>query len=351
MKLGAIDTPALAVDLAAVERNITRMQGYCNEHGLALRPHIKTHKLPQLAKLQLQAGARGVTCQKIGEAEVMADAGIDDILITFPIVGEQKLARLTQLAARRRVSVVADSELVIQGLSRALEAADASVDLLVECDTGQGRAGVQAPQDARRLARLAELLPGLEFVGLMTHPLPDGCGDWFERATALLAEDGLVTDRISVGGTPTAHRVHSVAGVTELRAGTYVYGDRSCIANGSVAEEDCALRVHATVVSTPTATRAVLDCGSKSLSSDPGVVREGGFGLIVELPEATIYELHEEHALVDLSACPRSVSIGDRVTVIPNHVCVTVNLHDEVVVHRDAEVVERWPIAARGRLR
>jgi D-serine deaminase-like pyridoxal phosphate-dependent protein len=157
-------------------------------------------------------------------------------------------------------------------------------------------------------------------------------------------------DQISVGGTPTAAAVHEVGGVTELRAGTYVYGDRTCIANGSVALGDCALTVRATVVSSPTEKRIVLDAGSKSLSTDPGVVPEGGFGMIVEWPGAAIYELHEEHALVDMGAHQWRPRIGDQVSVIPNHVCVTVNLHDEALVHRAGQLVDRWPIAARGRV-
>jgi D-serine deaminase-like pyridoxal phosphate-dependent protein len=349
--LDRLDTPALTVDLTAVERNIERMQSYCNRHGIALWPHIKTHKLPAIAHMQMRAGAAGITCQKLGEAEVMAAAGLGKILITFPIVGQRKLRRLARLAAEHDVAVVADSEAVVRGLSRALAEAGASVGFLVECDTGQGRAGVQTPEAAAALGALAASLPGLEFAGLMTHPLPDGYGPFFARARELLAEHGLDVERASVGGTPTGFTAHAGGGVTELRAGTYVFGDRSCMANGTVTLEDCALRVRATVVSIPTPARVVIDAGSKSLTTDPGAVPEGGFGYVVGWPGATIYELHEEHALVDISGCETRAVIGDTVEVIPNHVCPTVNLHDEVFVHRGGEVVARWPVAARGKVR
>ena len=350
MKLCELDTPVLTVDLDAVERNIAGMQAYCDEHGLALRPHIKTHKLPQLAWMQLDAGACGITCQKLGEAEVMADAGIDDILISFPLVGEAKAERLASLAQRITVSVVGDSVAVADGLAAVLSRHGLEVDFLVECDTGNGRTGVQTPEAAAELAALVDRLDGLRFAGLMTYPTLPESGPWLRSARELIERAGLSVERISGGGTPTAHSTHVVGEVTELRPGTYVYGDRACIANGSVPLEDCALRVIATVVSRPTAGRAILDAGSKTLTSDLAVGATG-HGLLVEHPEAEVTKLNEEHGIVDVSRCPQPPLVGDRVTIVPNHACTAANLHDEVVLHRGGEIVETLRTAARGLVR
>ena len=350
MQLAALDTPVLTADLDAVERNIAGMQAYCDEHGLALRPHIKTHKLPELARLQLDAGACGITCQKLGEAEVMADAGIDDILISFPLVGDAKAERLAALAQRITVSVVGDSATVASGLSTVLARHGLEVDFLVECDTGNERTGVQTPEAAAQLAVLVDSLDGLRFAGLMTYPTLPESGPWLRTARESIERAGLTVEKVSGGGTPTAHQTHLVGAVTELRPGTYVYGDRACIANGSVPLADCALRVIATVVSRPTPDRAILDAGSKTLTSDLAVGATG-YGLVVEHPEAEVYKLNEEHGMVDVSRCARPPEVGDRVTIVPNHACTAANLHDEVVLHRGGEIVATLRTAARGLVR
>jgi D-serine deaminase-like pyridoxal phosphate-dependent protein len=261
VRIEDLDTPVLTADLDAVERNIMRMQRYCDEHGLALRPHVKTHKLPEVARLQLAAGARGITCQKLGEAEVFADAGFDDILISFPLIGRSKIERLRALTERARVCVAVDSD---QGVD-ALQGVD--VEVLVECDTGGGRTGVQSPEAAALLAARAD-----RFRGLMTYPMPPGTGPWLRAALDLIGD----VETVSVGGTPTAHEAHDLGVATELRVGTYVYGDRACIANGSATLEDCALRVLATVVSTPTHERAILDAGTKALTGGRRAQAERG---------------------------------------------------------------------------
>jgi D-serine deaminase-like pyridoxal phosphate-dependent protein len=346
MRIEELDTPVLVADLDAVERNIAGMQAYCDEHGLALRPHIKTHKLPQLARKQLDAGARGITCQKLGEAEVMADAGLDDILISFPLVGAAKAERLASLARRITVSVVGDSAAVASGLAPVLAREGLEVDFLVECDTGNARTGVQSPEEAAELAALVARLDGLRFAGLMTYPTLPESGPWLRAAREAVEREGLAVERISGGGTSTARQTHEVAEVTEVRPGTYIYGDRACIANGSVPLEDCGLRVIATVVSTPTATRAILDAGSKTLTSDLAAGTTG-YGYLVEHPEAEVYKLNEEHGHVEVSGC----EVGERVTIVPNHACGAVNMHDEIVFHRGGEIVETLSIAARGKLR
>jgi D-serine deaminase-like pyridoxal phosphate-dependent protein len=346
MRIEELDTPVLVADLDAVERNIAGMQAYCDEHGLALRPHIKTHKLPELARKQLDAGAVGITCQKLGEAEVMADAGLGDILVSFPLIGTAKAERLAALARRITVSVVGDSAAVAQGLAPVLAREGLQVDFLVECDTGNGRTGVQSPEEAAELAALIAGLDGLRFAGLMTYPTLPESAPWLRAAREAIEREGLTVERISGGGTPTARRSHEIGEVTEVRPGTYIYGDRACIANGSVPLEDCALRVIATVVSVPTPTRAILDAGSKTLTSDIAADATG-YGYLVEHPEAEVYKLNEEHGMVEVSGC----TVGERVTIVPNHACGTANMHDEIVFHRSGEVVETLPIAARGKLR
>ena len=258
---------------------------------------MKTHKLPRIARLQLDAGARGLTCQKLGEAELMADAGFDDILITFPLIGTGKAERLAELAARANVTVGADSAAVARGLSRALEERGTEIGFLVDCDTGFARTGVQSPAEAADLAELVERLPGLRFAGLMTHPATRG-----ERAAAGRGARGDRAPRprgraaSAAAARPARCRVHESGVFTELRVGTYVYGDRRCLALGVTPLEDCALRVVATVVSRPTRDHAVLDAGSKTLTSDtlPGL-EAGTFGLVVEYPDAR-----------DPRGCPRS---------------------------------------------
>ena len=352
MDVSSLDTPVATVDLDAVERNIARMQGYCDEHGLAFRPHIKTHKLPALAHMQMRAGAVGITCQKLGEAEVMEAAGLRDILLSFPLVGATKAERLAALAGEATVSVVGDSDVIARGLSPALARAGTEVGFLVECDTGFGRTGVQTPQAAADLAELVHALPGLRFDGLMTYPTLPGTGPWLRAAIDEIQARGLPVATVSGGGTPTFFSNHEVPEVTEVRAGTYVYGDRSCIASDSVPLEDCALRVRATVASRPTPERGILDCGSKTLTNDPAEGADGGDrGLIVEYPEARIYDLSEEHGHVDFSACASRPEVGEVITIVPNHACGCTNLHDEVVVHRGGRIVGFWPVAARGKLR
>jgi len=343
VRVDELDTPVLTADLDAVGRNIAGMQRYCDEHGFALRPHIKTHKVVELARLQVDAGACGITCQKLGEAEVMADAGFDDILISFPLVGAAKVERLAALAARIKVGVVGDSAAVATGL-RGIE-----VDFLVECDTGGGRTGVQSPDEAAELAALVAELDGPRFAGLMTYPTKPESGPWLQAAREAIERKGLAVECISSGGTPTARYAHELAAITELRPGTYVYGDRACIADGSLPLDDCALRVPATVVSRPTRERAIIDAGSKTLTSDVAL-GASGYGLVVEHRDAEIYKLNEEHGLVDVSACARPPEVGERVTIVPNHACGTANMHDEVVVHRGGEIVATYRTAARGKI-
>lgn len=344
-----LETPAVLVDLDVAEANIDRFQAYCDEHGLKLRPHIKTHKLPMLAKRQLEAGAVGVTCQKVSEAEAMlSEGGIDDILITYNIVGATKLARLRALSERVRLSVVADSAAVAEGLSVAFADAPAPLGVLVECDTGAGRCGVAAPDAAAKLAALIDGLPGLRFAGLMTYP-PEGREDevarWLQEAKSRCEAQGLTVETISSGGSPGMWRA-GAAPATEYRIGAYVYNDRSLEARGACGWGDCALTVLATVVSVPAGNRAVIDAGSKVLTSD--LLGLEGHGHVLGRPDIRIASLSEEHGV--LHAEKIGLTVGERVRIVPNHACVVSNMLDRVELVRGARHVGAAPVVARGKV-
>ena len=219
MHIDDLETPVPVVDMDRMEANITRLQTYLDEHKIANRPHIKTHKIPAIAKLQMDAGAVGITCQKVSEAEVMAAAGFDDIFITYNIMGESKLRRLMSLAARVNLSVTADSAFTVRGLSKAATEAGLTLTVLIECDTGAQRCGVQSPQEAAELARLISKLSNLHFGGLMTYPTNEHLDVFVRQTRALLKEDGLKIERVSGGGTPCMWEAHTHPELTEHRAG------------------------------------------------------------------------------------------------------------------------------------
>jgi D-serine deaminase-like pyridoxal phosphate-dependent protein len=347
-----LDTPAVTVRVDIMESNIRRVHGHLARHGIANRPHIKTHKIPALGALQMAAGAVGITCQKLGEVEVFTDAGVaDDVLLTFNVIGRAKTERLAALSRRlRRLAVVFDNDVVARGLSEAARAHRIEVPFLVECDTGFGRNGVQSPEAALALARAAMALPGLRFEGLMTFPNREPDTRLFlERALELFKQTGIPVPVISGGGTPAIFTAQNLPMLTEHRAGTYLYNDCMVVASGTATWNDCAMRVRATVVSRPTADRAILDCGTKVLTSDQYTVK--GFGHVMEYPDAAITSLSEEHGVVDLSRCPRRPGVGEVVEVVPNHCCVVSNMVDEVYGVRGAEVESVWPVAARGTVR
>jgi D-serine deaminase-like pyridoxal phosphate-dependent protein len=349
MRIDNLDTPAVVIDLDRLEANIARFQAYLDRHGIANRPHIKTHKIPQIARMQIAAGAVGITCQKLGEAEVMADAGIDDIFIPYNIIGAAKLERLTALARRVRLSVAADSVAVITGLGNAMAGTGLELTVLVECDTGMGRCGVQTPAEAVELALLITRTPGLRFGGLMTYPSSPEIGPFMHEAVRLLRDRGIAVERVSGGGTAGMWRAHEHPQITEYRAGMYIYGDRYTLRAGAMQLEECALTIITTVVSRPTPDRGVIDGGSKTFSSD--LLGLEGYGLILEYPEARIVSLSEEHGVVDFSRCTQRPAVGERVSVIPNHCCVVSNLFDEMVGVRRGDVEVVWRVAARGMVR
>lgn len=350
MSLSELETPCVLIDLDRVEANLRRAQDEADRLGLNFRPHIKTHKLPRFARRQVELGARGITVQKLGEAEVMADAGLSDIFLPYNIMGASKLARLRALNERATIAVTADSPETVAGYARAF-ADDRPLTVLVECDTGMGRCGVQTPAQALALARQVVLAPGLRFGGLMTYPAAgkrDAAEAWLADAKATLEQAGIACPVISSGGTPDLYRGHAGSVVTEYRPGTYIYNDRMQVKFGAASWNDCALTVLATVVSRPTPTRAVLDAGSKALSSDTGGLE--GFGRIVGYETATIRNLSEEHGVAELPAASDLPGIGETVRIIPNHACVVSNLFDEVHLIRGDTLVETVRVAARGKV-
>jgi D-serine deaminase-like pyridoxal phosphate-dependent protein len=347
-----LDTPSVTILLDRLEANIDRGQREISRHGLDNRPHIKTHKIPAIAKMQIDKGAVGITCQKIGEAEVFADAQItDDILITYNILGDAKLERLMALRARvPELSVVADNEVVVRGLSDACRRHGRDIGLLIECDGGFGRNGVQTPEAALDLARLALNLPGIRFKGLMVYPSnAPNTPAFFMRAIELFKAEGIPLPVLSGGGTPAMRNLSDYGMMTEHRAGTYVYNDVMMVHQGVATWDDCAMQVRATVISRPTEDRAVIDAGSKILTSDKYYVEN--HGRLVEYPEAAVKSLSEEHAVIDLSLCRERPKIGEVLSVVPNHCCVVSNMVDEVYGVRNGAIETTWKVAARGKTR
>ena len=351
--LTEIDTPAVLVDLDIAKRNIERFQKYADAHGLHVRPHIKTHKLPAVAEMQLSAGAIGITCQKVSEAEAMVDGSsvIRDVLITYNIVGEAKLKRLRGLAQRVKLSVAADSRAVVDGLSAFFMETKNPLTVLVECNTGANRCGVASPAAAAELAVAIAGAPGLTFGGLMTYPPvgAEGAVEAFMReAKETIESRGVSVRDISSGGTPSMMHAAEAPITTEYRPGTYVYNDRSLVSRGECDWDDCALTVLATVVSVPASDRAIIDAGSKTLTSD--LLGLSGYGHVLGRDDIAIDQLSEEHGRL-ISTGAIGLKVGDRVRIVPNHACVVTNMVDEVLV-AGAKVSnpEYWKVAARGRI-
>jgi D-serine deaminase-like pyridoxal phosphate-dependent protein len=359
--LESLLTPAAVVDLDIMEANLDRMAAYARAHDLALRPHTKTHKSPLLAAEQMRRGASGLTVAQLHEARLMS-AAADDILLAHPPVGAPKLSRLLALPADTRVTVALDSRAALEPLARAAEAAAREIGVLIELDLGMGRVGIADVRDAAELCEHCTQLSGVSCRGIMFYPghireHVDEQDDALAAVDAklqqmlqLLGERGLHPRIVSAGSTPAAYGSHRIRGLTEIRPGTYIFNDRTTAAIGACSWEDCAYSVLATVVSTAVSGQAVVDAGSKALfreelrgSSWPG------FGALLDRPEVVVKGMSEEHGLLDLSATSWRPAVGDRVRIVPNHVCVSVNLHEMVWGVRGERVERSWPVAARGR--
>lgn len=363
LALDTLPTPALVIDGAVARRNVGRLAAYARDHGIALRPHTKTHKSRFVGGLQLAAGACGLSVAKVGEAEVMATAGAPaDVLMAYPAVDPPRTRRLAELARTAAVSVGLDTATAAEALATAARHAGTTIGVLVDIDVGFGRTGVPDATGAVRLAAFADGLPGLRLDGLMCYPgqvkmPPAEQAPELARIAALLAETidrfdraGLCRRIVSGGSTPTAYRSHLLPQCTEIRPGTSVYNDMNIVRGGFGTLADCAARIVCTVVSDAVPGQVVVDAGSKTLTSDPcGPAPHSGHGHVVEYPDAVITRLTEEHGQVDVSRCPAAPRVGARVTVIPNHVCPCVNLQDVVWWHEEG-ILTPLPVDARGRL-
>src|SRR5437764_597831 len=335
-----LDTPALLIDLDIMERNLARLAGYAREHDLRVRPHTKTHKIPALARRQIELGAAGLTVAKVGEAEVMLEAQPQELLVAYPVIGRRKLQRLMQVAPKTRLTVALDSIFAARQLSDAAREVQQEVAVLVEVDVGLGLVGVP-PSDAVELARGIERLPWLRFEGLAFYPghikmldqeglkALETLGNTLSAVLRDLRQAGLEAKVVSGGSTPTMWNSHRITGLNEIRPGTYIFNDRNTALSEACALEDCAASILTTIVSTAKKGQVIIDGGSKTFSSDRQAAgAELSFGHVVEAPEAVFTKMNEEHGFVDIRRVTREFTVGDRIRVIPNHVCVAMNLHE-----------------------
>ncbi|WP_029423055.1 alanine racemase [Alicyclobacillus macrosporangiidus] len=358
MHISELPTPAVLVDVDILRKNIEFMAATAKKAGVKLRPHIKTHKMKNVARMQLEAGAIGLTCAKISEAEIMAETGADDILIAFPVVGDIQIERIMNLSKRIKLTIAFDSYFGAAKLNAAASKHGLTVPLYMIIDTGNSRDGVLPGETALQLAREIESLSHVKLVGIMTHEGHVGkardLGELRELAedvqkkmvatATLLRENGVKLNDVSIGSTPACKCGIAIDGITEWRPGTYVFNDvNELMVSGSL--EQCAVSILATIISHPNAERANLDSGSKILTSDLSKCRDG-HGFIKELPNATIERLNEEHGIVRLNG--ERCEIGQRVTIIPNHVCPVINLMNEVFAVKGNEVIGKWTVDARG---
>ncbi|ATB47455.1 alanine racemase [Corallococcus macrosporus DSM 14697] len=358
-RLDMMTTPAALVDLDRVDANLRRVAAYTRQHGLRWRPHTKTHKTPELARLQLAAGAQGVTVATVREAEVMATV-CDDVLLAYPPVGEDRLTRLMALPPQVRLTVALDSGEALGMLDRAARMAGRTVGVLVELDLGMRRVGVQSPEDAIALAGNVAFGSGLEYRGITFYAghlrlpqekLGSAMREQSERLATFieaLTDSGLRPGTVSGGSTPTLWRSHDVTGLTEIRPGINIFNDRNAVSVGACAWDECAYSVLATVVSTTVPGQAVIDAGSKALAKEEGFTDTGVYGALLGKPEVLVRGLSEEHGLLDLSNTSWRPYVGERVRVVPNHACASVNLHDTLHLLRQGAWAGQYAITARG---
>ncbi|MDP8922547.1 MAG: alanine racemase [Chloroflexota bacterium] len=373
MRLQDVDTPLLVVDLDVLERNVREMADVARRHGVALRPHAKTHKSVEIAKLQLGEGAAGLTLAKLGEVEALLDAGLagtlTDVLIAYPIVGQPKLDRLLALAELLHVSVSLDGLDAAAEIGRAAHSRGRTIDLLVEVDTGGRRCGVLPGPPAVELARAIDRLPGVCFRGIMTHEghaygatspaelatISRQAGAAMVETAQMICAAGLECPVVSAGSTPSARAIVGVPGITEVRPGTYVFQDYNQVRLGVAEVADCAATVLATVVARPTPDRAVVDAGTKAVGADRNMIRveREGFGLVKGQPGWFFARASEEHGVLlrDGDGPADDLAVGQRVEIIPNHICPAVNLYDTLVTYRGERVVDSIAVVARGRSR
>lgn len=363
-KVRELETPALLVREVLLIRNIQDMATFSEQVGIDLRPHIKAHKLPQIAKGQISLGAKGITVAKLSEAEVMMKGGIQDILIANQLIGKDKMKRLMKLMEKAKVTVIVDSVVGAKELNDACEEASKEIQVLIEVNTGLNRCGVLPGQETLILAQDIIKLPHLNFLGIMTHAghvygasdrnevmeIGKAEGEMMVKTAELLRANGIPVEVVSVGSTPTAKMAGMIKGVTEIRPGNYVFHDMIQIGLGVAIKEDCSLSVLSTVISRPTPERIVIDAGSKTLALDQGAHGKSsvcGFGTVKGYDDVIIERLSEEHGILKVKPdCP--LQIGDKIEIIPNHACTVVNLFNEMHLIRNEELADTWEIKGRG---
>lgn len=365
MELAEIQTPAIIADLAMMEHNMEKFQGYADRGGCALRPHIKTHKIPRIAKMQLAHGAKGITCAKLGEAEVMADSGIDDIFMAYPVIGPAKIQRFLDLSQRIRMICSVDSMEGAAAISAAAKERGIVAEVRMEVDTGAHRTGVIIPEALEMAKRICEL-PNLDLSGIFTYkamilegrPTLDPAaagreeGRLIGEVAEVLRDAGIDIRDVSAGSTPTAPYVAAADGVNEIRPGTYIFQDAQRIVQGAAAPAECCGVMKVTVVSTPARDRAVIDAGTKALAGDSKLHAEpmflSSYGQILDHPDLRIDRMNEEHGMIVCDG-ETGLHVGQALYVIPNHICTCINLFDEIYIREHDGSLTRTPVAARGR--
>jgi D-serine deaminase-like pyridoxal phosphate-dependent protein len=361
-----LETPVLLVDLDVLERNLDEMAALARKHGVALRPHWKTHKCPDIARMQAARGATGGTVAKPAEAREFLAEGFDDILIATPVVDPRKIDRVLAAQGAAKLAVLVESEDGARRWAAGAERADTRLDVMLDVDTGMGRTGAAPGEPAVALARIIAANRHLRLRGVMTHAghgygasSPEELAEIGRAEGRILVEAaeavraaGIPCPEVSVGSTPTVRHSAAVPGVTEIRPGNYVFYDGIQTALGVATPDHCALTVLATVIARPEADRVILDSGSKTLATDRGRGGLRGFGSLLGFPQLTLEKVWEEHGLIRVSAEAdlrgTDLRIGDRVRVVPNHACVVVNLHDRLMAVRNGRVEAAWRVAARG---
>jgi D-serine deaminase-like pyridoxal phosphate-dependent protein len=363
MDIAQLDTPAVLIDVDVMENNLRRMAEYCRQSCLDLRPHTKTHKIPELALRQVQHGAVGITVAKLGEAEVMVAAGLTDILIAYPIFGEPKWRRLVSLAERATITVAMDSLEIARAISAHAVERGVTIGIRVEFDTGFQRCGLPITGGSIDIVKQVRDLPGLRWDGIQLYPgqimgtrasrevsIPAE-NETIGKLLELLPANGIECPVVSGGNTPAAYQCHRLEGVTEIRPGTYIFNDRNTVGAEAATYSECAATVLTTVVSTSVSGKAMVDAGSKTLAADTLLSGDrAGYGFVPEDPGLVIEDLSEEHGHLDLRGATRAWRLGDRIRIIPNHICPCMNLQDWVYGVRATEVVEEWRVAGRGKL-
>jgi D-serine deaminase-like pyridoxal phosphate-dependent protein len=363
MYVRELDTPALLIDLDVMERNLRRAADYARAHDLRLRPHTKTHKIPALARRPLEAGAAGITVAKVGEAEVMLAAEPPELLVAYPVIGRAKLERLVEVARRTRVTVALDSLQAARQLSDAARQGRVRFGVLAEMDAGLGRMGVAPGEELVQLVRGLVRLPYLTYEGIAFYPghiksldndglrQIEALDELLQAALERLDREDLTPEIVSGGSTPTLYHSHRIRGLNEIRPGTYLFNDRNTWLAGACKLEDCAASILVTVVSTARPGQVIVDGGSKTFSSDRLTpVAEVSYGYVLEAPGAVFTRMNEEHGFVDVRRAGLDLAVGDRLRILPNHICTAMNLHERVYGVRGERVETVWEVAGRGKL-